>query len=253
MKAYADTNTPFDPNSEEPVVPQDTQSSDVSKPSGLRRAWDAWTSKPENNAAMLQFGLNMLQPRAPGQSALGQFASSIGAGAEASGRETALQTAEQKSEEELALKQRGAASKEQETGAYSKYMGAQAENVGAKKGGVSGRIATQRSFNTWLAKPPDPLSASLGQTGDPILEAIQKQFPEVKTKGDLLSNPKALGAARRLFETNLSEPDEDTGLLSTPQAAPAAAPAAQYKEGDIVRNPTTGARMQLRGGQWIKL
>jgi hypothetical protein len=60
----------------------------------------------------------------------------------------------------------------------------------------------------------------MGQVGDPILEALQKQFPNVKTKGDLLANPQALGAARKLFETNLAEPDEETGLPSS--AAPAA-------------------------------
>src|SRR5262245_35045367 len=81
----------FDPD-EKPVA-ADTQSTDNSK-SGVRRAWDAFSSRPENTAALLQFGIAMMQPRAQGQSSLGQFANSIGEAGEAATRNIAAQNLE---------------------------------------------------------------------------------------------------------------------------------------------------------------
>jgi hypothetical protein len=231
MRVYADSNTPFDPAETQQPVVQDSQSTDESRrpqappdqKSGLRAAWDAWTSRPENNAALLQFGLNMMSPRAAGQSNLGHFAQAVGGGAEASGRSQELQKAEAYKEQEMGLKEQEAARKGQETEAYTEYMRRQANPV-AGKGALSARIATQRSFNAWLSKPEDPLAATMGTQGDPIVQALQKQFPNIKNKGDILSNPQALGAARKLFETNLAEPNEETGAPNTPPA-PAQAPA----------------------------
>lgn len=48
--------------------------------------WDDFLQRPGNRQALLQFGLNMMQPRAMGQTAGGQIAQSIGAAGEAVGR-----------------------------------------------------------------------------------------------------------------------------------------------------------------------
>jgi hypothetical protein len=50
---------------------------------GLFQRWGDWLAKPENSAAMMQAGLELLQPRAAGQSVAGQFGQAIGAGGQA--------------------------------------------------------------------------------------------------------------------------------------------------------------------------
>src|SRR3954467_9476029 len=79
-------------------------SEDASKP-GFQKAWNAWTSKPENNAALLQFGISMLQPRAPGQSGIGSIANAIGDAGGAAGRVQETQRAEDLQEANIADKE----------------------------------------------------------------------------------------------------------------------------------------------------
>lgn len=229
----------LDPEDVGPAGPQDSQSSDQSK-SGLRQAWDAWTGRPENNAALLQFGIAMLQPHAPGQSSLGAAANALGEAGQASERNVAGQAAEEERLASRSIKEREAGSREVTAQAYAD----QVSQGKAKVGGLQGRIATQRAFNQWLNKPTD----ETGMTSDPIVKALQRSFPDVKSKADLLANPQALAAARRLYETSLAEPDEDTGAapaasppggVAPPAAAAPAAPAAA--PGRPVYNKASGA------------
>lgn len=63
--------------------------------SDMAQQWSDWMDKPGNRAALLQFGIAMLQPMGIGESQIGHFASSIGSGAEAAGRVGREQLAEQ--------------------------------------------------------------------------------------------------------------------------------------------------------------
>ena len=206
----------WDPTEE---APNDTQSSDQSK-SGVRQAWDAWTSRPENNAALLQFGIAMMQPRSPGQSGIGQFANSIGEAGQASERNVAAQQAEQGREFEQGIKGQEASARTTTAKAYADQV-AQGANK-TDKVGMQAALRQQADFRKWLAKPED----TTGLTADPILGSVQKQFPDVKSKGDLLANPAALAAARKLF-TSVQPPedDEETPAATTRDVAPPAAAA----------------------------
>lgn len=202
-----------------PAGPEDTQSSDQSK-SGLRKAWDAWTNRPENNAALLQFGLAMLQPRAPGQSGVGQFANAVGQGAEASDRNVASQEAAAKQASDIEGKRVENAARTTTAQAYAD----QVKQGGSK--GVSGALQLQKlgvtAYNKWLNTPEDVT----GMTKDGILGAVQQKFPDVKSKSDLLANPAAAAVAKRYFIQQQAEENPDEA--ATPQAAtgaPAAAPA----------------------------
>lgn len=203
----------LDPEDEAPAGPEDQQSSDQSKP-GLRKAWDAWTSRPENNAALLQFGIAMLQPRSPGQSAIGQFANSIGEAGQASERNVAGQTAEESRLAAQDIKSREAGSREVTAKAYADQV---LQGKG-KSGGLQSRIATQKAFNAWLNKPEDPIAIQVngGKSNDPVVQALQRQFPDIKTKGDIIANKAALNAARQLYSGSMAEPDEDTGEPGAP-------------------------------------
>jgi hypothetical protein len=46
---------------------------------GLVSKWRGWLQQPDNRAALLQFGVNMLQPMGPGQTFWGQLGQSLGA------------------------------------------------------------------------------------------------------------------------------------------------------------------------------
>lgn len=218
------------------AAPNDTQSADASK-SGIRQAWEQFSARPENNAALLQFGLAMLQPRAPGQSGIGQFANAVGQGAEAADRNIATQQAQEQQQflrnektSELALKGREAGARELTAQAYAD----QVKQGGAAKAGLNSTLKAQAEFRKYLAKPED----ASGLTTDPIVAAISKQFPDVKSKADLLANPQAMRAAQQLFSAQLATETDGTddgsaGIPTPPQAA-SPAPAA----GKIVYDKT---------------
>ncbi len=48
--------------------------------------WNNWMAKPSNRAAMMQFGVAMMQPIGIGQSAIGNIANAVGEGGEAANR-----------------------------------------------------------------------------------------------------------------------------------------------------------------------
>lgn len=203
----------LDPADTPPAGPQDTQSSDQSQ-SKLRAAWDAWTSRPENNAFLLQTGIALLQPHSPGQTQLGAFANSIGSGAEAADRNVAAQRAEADAAAKRDFQDREAGARETTANAYSQSVRQQAGK------GINGSLAIQKlgiqAYNKWLNAPED----TTGFMKDGILQAIQKQFPDVKSKGDLLANPAAAAAAKRYFQQQVADEEGDT-TPSTPSPAPA--------------------------------
>lgn len=225
-----------------PAGPQDSQSSDQSQ-SGVRKAWDAWTSRPENNAALLQFGLAMLQPRAAGQSGIGSVANAIGQGAEASERNVASQQATEKQQSELEDKKSAASARTTTAQAYAD----QVKQSGTKtdKSAMQGALRQQADFRKWLAKPED----ATGLSTDPIVGSVSKQFPEVKSKADLLGNPAALKAARDLFTAQVADPsdDEGTGASATP---PATAPAAAAATPSAASQPRVIYDKQGKAYQW---
>jgi hypothetical protein len=176
----------------DPTLPDDTagKSSDASDKSTLTKMWDNWTSKPENNAALMQFGLNMMAPNVTGGGFMGHLAQGLGGGMEARDRSIAAEQEREKQEEELALKERAATAKEREVGAYEEI----AKNRGAglrKLGPLELQVIGQRALNTWANKPSDILS------GDTYVNTIKARHPEVKgsgpkgelTKADIMANP----------------------------------------------------------------
>lgn len=225
---------------EDDTAPSDTSSANASE-SGVHKAWSAWTSKPENNAALLQFGIAMMQPRPQGQTGIGQFANSIGEAGAASDRNLASQQADQDREakrtdqetkNELTKAQTEAA--RTNANAYSRIADAQTGG-GGNKSALSNQFKVQQAFRQWMAKPED----TSGMTQDPLLGAVKKEFPGVQTKADLTSNP---AAAKRAFEIytrnfNTEPPDANAAPAPVPISPPNSAP------------PVPGARWY--NGQWF--
>lgn len=249
----------FDPTEEAPVA-RDTSSADASK-SGVRAAWDQWTSKPENNAALLQFGIAMMQPRAQGQSSVGQFGNAIGEAGEASTRNVAAQNQEldraAQREERLSTaayrtKQGDAAL--MNAGAY----GRQVDNLvpggaGLARTKLSQEYRTQQAFRTWLQKSEDILGA------DPLVGVIKKEFPGIQNKSDLVGNGAALKRAYQIYAQQFNtEPPDDTGAppaatqppntgVATPPSPNPPVPGARYYNGHWYTRGPNGEAVQVPG------
>jgi hypothetical protein len=181
-------------NPYDPTLPEDTagRSSDASDRGTLSKMWDSWTAKPENNAALMQFGLNMMAPNVTGGGFLGHVAQGLGGGMEARDRSVAAEQEREKSEEELALKERAAASKEREVGAYEEMAKSRGAGGLRKLGPLELQVIGQKALNSWANKPSDILS------GDTYVNTIKSRHPEVKgsgpkgelTKGDIMADPR---------------------------------------------------------------
>src|SRR5687767_8078282 len=75
---------------------------------GFMPSVQSWFAQPQNKAALLQFGLALMQPPQWGQGPGAQIASAIGEGAEAQQRNVAGRAAAAQSAQELAIKQQEA-------------------------------------------------------------------------------------------------------------------------------------------------
>lgn len=234
----------FDPEEDAtPAAPGDTSSTDNSK-SGVRRAWDAWTSRPENNAALLQFGVAMMQPRAQGQTSFGQFGNALAEGAGASDRNIAQQQLEedriakrgdQETTNELRRAQAGAATTN--AAAYSRI--ADGQTGASAKTALSQNFRLQQGFRTWLQKAED----ISGFSKDPILEVIKKKYPNIQSKADLAdpANRQIASEAFNIYKQNFATEPSDA------EASPAATPApASPPPGPP---PVPGAKWY--NGQWV--
>lgn len=260
----------LDPETEDrnPVVPQDSQSGDSSK-SGLRRAWDAWSSRPENNAALMQFGIALMQPRAPGQSAIGQFGNALGEGAEASARNVAIQRAEEEATSKRALEEAKTEATTSQAGSARINAEAYARQTAAMtpggKTGMQGVLRQQADFRRWAAKPDDAMALAMnnGVSTDPIVQALSKTMPHIKTKGDILADPRAKAMAQKIFTEQLTTEPDDQGNLApavAPQpaapgvAAPMAPPAASTAPAAPIRRYNAqGKGVEWNGTQWVPI
>jgi len=81
-----------------PVAEGDIQQAEAPDVAGLAGQWRDWMAEPGNRQAIMQFGINMMQPVAYGQSAAGHFGQAVGAAGEAVDR---FQTAEYREREQV--------------------------------------------------------------------------------------------------------------------------------------------------------
>src|SRR5215469_8944452 len=150
-----DQGNAFDPTLQQAPQTQG-QSQDYSQPGSIRQAWSDWTSRPENNAALINFGLQMMQP--------------VGAGLEAGGRVSTQEEARQRADEAEALKERAMELKEEETGIYGQDVRSKIAQRGL---GMQDSLKRQAAWNKWslAASKPDDLVS--GESSDPVVQRIR--------------------------------------------------------------------------------
>jgi hypothetical protein len=158
----------------------------MSQQSGLKRAWDSWTSRPENNAALMNFGLSMMNP-APGNF-LSNVGYGLGAAAEGMSANVKKQEERQQYEEGMALKEEEQARKERETDIYGQSV--RQAGARAAAGGITpvkmwqARIKAQMDFDKQLDAPGTGM-------GDTMWEELSKQkYPgKFKNKFEYKNSP----------------------------------------------------------------
>src|SRR4051812_30369344 len=67
------------------------------------KGWDDWLQRPGNRTALLQMGINLMQPVGIGQTPFGQIGQAIGAAGEAQGRVAAQDLKEEQVDNKLSI------------------------------------------------------------------------------------------------------------------------------------------------------
>jgi hypothetical protein len=209
-------------------------SADASQPGVLRKAWDTWTSRPENNAAMINFGLQLMQPIGPGQSRLGHWGEAIGAGAEASSRNVAEQQTREETERKADLAERKAQVEEERGSAYSEYM--RNRNI-QDKFGTQRLLKQQGDWNRWrTGKDVTEDLMNPGRSNDTTVNLIRQSTGRKDlTKSQILNDPALASMAERIIKG---------------EGGGGGAPGVQ--EGATATGPG-GTRIIFQGGRWQPL
>lgn len=180
------------------------------EPAQAAGQWDDFLQRPGNRQALLQIGLQLMQPMAQGQTVAGQVGQAIGAGGEAVDRNEASDLAERKvtnnlelANERLRIAQQNADSNATRTGAAASLAAARAAAVGSKKVGgltdlMKARFARQdaqgfekqlnddakslvKQANDILATPDDPVVKQYkGKTVPEVREMLRGSRPKPK-------------------------------------------------------------------------
>jgi hypothetical protein len=243
----------FDRREDVPELPESAapgQATDMSQQSGLRRAWDSWTSRPENNAAMINFGLSMMNP-APGN-LLSNVGYGLGSAAEGMSANVKAQRERELEEQKSDIAEREEARKETETGYYGQSVrqsGAQ-QAAARAAGGITPLKMWQARLRAGL-KFDDLLDKAGTGLGDTMWEEIQQKYPgKYKTKLDYKNSPQYQQDRQAYVKKNSDAELAAMDLSGGTGAAPGGA-AGGVPEGTVIRRGS--ARQVMRNGTWVPL
>jgi hypothetical protein len=197
-----------------------------------------WLRQPENQAALFQSGISMLQPGYGGL--LANVGRGLGEGAEARDRSILNQQKRQQAELDMELDQRKIADQEKRTSLIADKP---------KGGGAtwSSIMSNQRSQNAQF------LAFLKTQAKARASEAFTDESAELAA---IMDDPVQLARYRQQFQTVFGgQPD---GGAIVPPGKPTANPSAPssgtaYRENQTATNPSTGEKMIFRGGKWEPL
>lgn len=214
-------------------------------PAAAGNQWDDWLNRPGNRTALLQMGLQLMQPPAFGQTVSGQIGQAIGAGGEAVDREAASDLKERLAEgklsqadEKLRIAQQVADSGAIRAGAYA--SGQANKKIGGISDALSARFARQDAQGFEKQLDADA-KAIVKQASDPLQDPnspVVKQYagktvPEVR---EMLraTRPKPKYGNVPTNDTGDTEDDTTGTSLDTPvtDTEPPVAGAKQARDGN---------------------
>jgi hypothetical protein len=195
--------------------------------------WDDFLNRPGNRQALLQIGLNMMQPLAMGQTVGGHIGQAVGAGGEAVDRAEAQDLKERKADDTLAvanerlrIAQQNADSSATRAGASASLSAARAAALGSKKVGgltdlMKARFARQdaASFDRQLERDAkDIVKQANDVLADPNSDVAKKY------KGKTAAEVREMLRAERpkpQYGAVPSNEDDNTEDPTDPASAPA--------------------------------
>lgn len=133
-------------NSGQPTVQQGRDTAPPApgfSPGNLYDSWNKWIDKPNNRAALMQFGIAMLQPVGMGETGVSHFANAVGAAGQAGQRVTEQQQAQEKHESEIDTR---------ETRARAAETSANAAEMRAIYGQENAQLRAQNAQTSNLAR-----------------------------------------------------------------------------------------------------
>lgn len=208
---------------------------DVSQPGG----WRAWVSRPENRAALVQAGIQLLQPLGVGQTVGGQVGQAIGSGLSARDRVVTGQQEQEQQSLQNSIAQ-------QEADARTTAANASA-TAAAKSGGAGGLTAYQMLMQDNRTKQQF-LKYAQKRASDAEFSATPLDLTDPDTVNRLAEEYQAVIAAAPGGAPTPTLAESVPG----PTAGPPAAAGATIPEGATATGPG-GQKIIMRGGNWVPM
>lgn len=212
------------------------------EPAEAQGQWDDWLNRPGNRTALLQMGLNLMQPTAMGQTTGGHIAQAIGAGGEAVARQETSDLKErvadakmQAADERLRIMQQNA-----DAGTLRATSSA-AARANRKIGGLTDlvkerfRRQDEAKSEKQLQQDAKALFDQLADAESDLLNPERKNNPELaKYRGMTLPQIREELRKTRKPVAAAAPGAEDDDEDSTPQAAPPEG-FQQYSDGNFYK------------------
>lgn len=206
-------------------------------PAEATKGWDDWLQRPGNRTALLQAGLQLMQPVAFGQTTGGQIGQAIGSAGEALTRQEVMDQKNEQADNKLAVANSRLAIAQQNADAnISRANTAASRATGKKVGGLTdlmrARFAREdaRNFDKQLDTDAKAIAKQasdiLADPNDPIVKQYKgKSVPEIR-ESLRATRPKPKYGSIPSAEAD----DEEADPAEAPAAAPAAPPVAGAKQ-----------------------
>lgn len=175
------------------------------KMSDLYSGWNDWINKPNNRAALMQFGIAMLQPVGFGESGVSHFVNAVGAAGEAHRRVTTNEQADTKASTEAELK---------ESRANAATVTANAAEQRAYNAGETQRLRQERDQTSATARALQAQAAARAKY-DTYVGSVSKR------NTDPLRDPKAPIEPTMPYNEWIRTPEGRESLLPATGAPPA--------------------------------
>lgn len=124
---YGEDSVPNQAPGAPPPAPAQSAGSDVAG------AWRNWLGDPSNRAALMQFGISLMQPMPVGQNAIGHFGTALGSAGEAMDRQRAMALKEREATSKQDLREAQAGNAESRAIAAQQNLELQGQNLDLKR------------------------------------------------------------------------------------------------------------------------
>lgn len=219
--------------------------------------WDDWLNRPGNRSALLQMGLQLMQPVGIGQTAGGAIAQGIGAGGEAVARGEAEDLKQQMADSKLAVADERLRIAQQQADANTlRATSAAARAANRKIGGLTDAIRSRyarQDAQNYEKTIEAEAKAIEERVKDPLTKAINADDPELKeyaglTREQIRQKVRARTPKPKFGAIPSSDDTGDEGDTTGDGPTPPTAPAGfeKYSDGNYYKPDPSNPGKVLR-------